>query len=334
MSQADNAMLEKAIEVAVVSHAGQTDKNGEAYILHPLRVMLALCERGGTVEQQAAAVLHDVIEHCEVPDDFLAERFPDEVCDLVDALTKIDGEEYVAFLRRAAHTPGALLIEEADIQDNYGRLHLVRDEAVRAGLQDRYEQALELLLQLTQREEQPGFLHITVAKGEALVFCSDEDIQVLRIETIDRGQLKYRLQNQTQQAKSQQPLVISVGNQKVSCRLAVPDSRSPYVEALVDGMPDSIRVVREQRITFPAVAESPLPDLPRPHLFLCAVDDVISFKGPDASTVTVKVGQFGTKKRSASFEVNRKAITRQFYETFYFRLSGRRLASGAARPGG
>jgi hypothetical protein len=30
-------MLEKAIEVAVVSHADQTDRNGEAYILHPWR---------------------------------------------------------------------------------------------------------------------------------------------------------------------------------------------------------------------------------------------------------------------------------------------------------
>ena len=29
MSESANAMLEKALEVAVVSHAGQTDKNGE-----------------------------------------------------------------------------------------------------------------------------------------------------------------------------------------------------------------------------------------------------------------------------------------------------------------
>jgi (p)ppGpp synthase/HD superfamily hydrolase len=110
-------------------------------------------ERGGTVEQQAAAVLHDVIEDCDASDAFLAERFPDGVCELVDALTKVDGEEYNAFLWRAVRTPGAILIKEADIQDNYGRLHLVQDEAVRARPQDKYEQALELLLQLSQREE-------------------------------------------------------------------------------------------------------------------------------------------------------------------------------------
>src|SRR5688500_10666886 len=106
MTESDNAMLERAIEVAVVSHAGQADKNGEAYILHPLRVMLAVRERGGSVEQQAAAVLHDVIEDCDVPDDFLTARFPTAVCDLVDALTKIDGEDYEGFLRRVAKAPG------------------------------------------------------------------------------------------------------------------------------------------------------------------------------------------------------------------------------------
>ena len=91
MNEVDRSMLERAIEVAVVSHAGQVDKNGEPYILHPLRVMFAVREHGGTVAQQAAAVLHDVIEDCDVPDDFLDERFPREVCEMVDALTHQEG---------------------------------------------------------------------------------------------------------------------------------------------------------------------------------------------------------------------------------------------------
>jgi (p)ppGpp synthase/HD superfamily hydrolase len=91
MTQADNTMLEKAIEVAVVAHAGQTDRSGEPRILHALRVMQAVREQGGSIEQQAAAVLHDVIEYSDVPDDFLADRFPDAVCDLVDVLTKVEG---------------------------------------------------------------------------------------------------------------------------------------------------------------------------------------------------------------------------------------------------
>jgi guanosine-3',5'-bis(diphosphate) 3'-pyrophosphohydrolase len=89
MNQTERSLLERAIEVAVVSHAGQMDKNEEPYILDPLRVMLTVREHGGSVAQQAAAVLHDVIEDCDIPDGFLEQRFPTEVCDMVDALTTV-----------------------------------------------------------------------------------------------------------------------------------------------------------------------------------------------------------------------------------------------------
>jgi (p)ppGpp synthase/HD superfamily hydrolase len=148
MNEADRTVLEAAIEVAVVAHAGQVDKNGDPYILHPLRVMLAVRERGGSPHQQAAGVLHDVIEDCDVSDDFLQERFPAEVCDLVDALTHIEGEDYSSFLRRVARTTGALLVKEADIRDNHGRLHLVADADVRQRLRTKYDGALELIEEL------------------------------------------------------------------------------------------------------------------------------------------------------------------------------------------
>jgi hypothetical protein len=150
MNEAERVVLERAIEVAVVAHAGQVDKNSEPYILHPLRVMLAVRERGGSPHQQAAGVLHDVIEDCDVSEDFLVERFPSEVCDLIDALTHIDGEDYPSFLQRVAKTPGALLVKEADVRDNHGRLHLVTDAAVRERLQSKYDDALALIERLQQ----------------------------------------------------------------------------------------------------------------------------------------------------------------------------------------
>jgi hypothetical protein len=87
MNETPNAMLERAIEVAVVCHAGQVDKNGEAYILHPLRVMLAVREGGGSLEQQAAAVLHDVIEDCGVKDEFLLARLQHKYDDALERRT-------------------------------------------------------------------------------------------------------------------------------------------------------------------------------------------------------------------------------------------------------
>ena len=50
--------LERAIAIATKAHAGQIDKAGEPYILHALRVMLAV----ETPEERTAAVLHDVVE--------------------------------------------------------------------------------------------------------------------------------------------------------------------------------------------------------------------------------------------------------------------------------
>lgn len=81
--------IERAIEIAARAHAGQVDKAGAPYILHPLRVMLAV----KTEEQQMAAVLHDVVEDTEVTfNELRAEGFAANVLEAVKALTKRDGE--------------------------------------------------------------------------------------------------------------------------------------------------------------------------------------------------------------------------------------------------
>ena len=54
--------IERAIEIASSSHAGQIDKAGQPYIFHPLRVML----RVNSEHEQMAAVLHDVVEDTTV----------------------------------------------------------------------------------------------------------------------------------------------------------------------------------------------------------------------------------------------------------------------------
>jgi (p)ppGpp synthase/HD superfamily hydrolase len=52
--------LERAIAIAAEAHAGQTDKAGAPYILHPLRMMMGLTSD----EERIVAVLHDVCEDC------------------------------------------------------------------------------------------------------------------------------------------------------------------------------------------------------------------------------------------------------------------------------
>ena len=44
-----NSVFETSLEVAVKAHKGQVDKNGVAYILHPLRILRTTPTRSGRV---------------------------------------------------------------------------------------------------------------------------------------------------------------------------------------------------------------------------------------------------------------------------------------------
>lgn len=109
------AGLEDAIALAVAAHKGQRDKTGAPYILHPLRMMLAV---DGDVARMAA-VLHDVVEDTgRTLDDLRAQGFPEEVVEAVGHLTKREGESYEAFVERAAAHPIARRVKIADLEDN------------------------------------------------------------------------------------------------------------------------------------------------------------------------------------------------------------------------
>ena len=109
------ATLERAIEIAARAHAGQVDKAGAPYILHPLRMMLSV----ESLEARMAAVLHDVVEDCDVTlEQLRAEGFPASVIEAVEALTKHEGEDYEAFIRRVAPNVLARQVKLADLRDN------------------------------------------------------------------------------------------------------------------------------------------------------------------------------------------------------------------------
>ena len=79
--------LERAIAIAATAHAGQTDKAGAPYILHPLRVMLRLT----TEAERITAVLHDVVEDCEgwSFERLLGEGFASEIVEALKSVSKI-----------------------------------------------------------------------------------------------------------------------------------------------------------------------------------------------------------------------------------------------------
>jgi (p)ppGpp synthase/HD superfamily hydrolase len=109
------ATLERAIGIAAQAHAGQVDKAGAPYILHPLRVMLTL----GTLEERIVAVLHDVVEDTDWTFDRLRiEGFAESVLEALDAVTRREGESYEDFVRRAAKNPIGRTVKRADLLDN------------------------------------------------------------------------------------------------------------------------------------------------------------------------------------------------------------------------
>ena len=107
--------LEDAIALAVKAHAGQVDKAGEVYILHPLRVMFA-------VEGEVArivAVLHDVVEDSDTTfDDLLVMGYSEEVLSALDCVTRREDETYMEFVQRAKVNPIARQVKLADMEDN------------------------------------------------------------------------------------------------------------------------------------------------------------------------------------------------------------------------
>lgn len=93
---ADLAILRRAYLLAESSHRGQFRKSGEPYITHPLAVTLILAELGAETVTLTASLLHDTVEDTEVTLDQVREEFGEEVCYLVDGVTKLEKVDYGA----------------------------------------------------------------------------------------------------------------------------------------------------------------------------------------------------------------------------------------------
>lgn len=132
--------LSRAIAFAAVYHAGQKDKQQVEYILHPLRVMLEM----DTVEEQIAAVLHDVIEDTDATEADILEYFGSEIRDAVVALTRVpeSGETYMEYVKRASEN---LIARKVKRQDMLDQLLPEREIPETKGLKKRYRKALALL---------------------------------------------------------------------------------------------------------------------------------------------------------------------------------------------
>jgi (p)ppGpp synthase/HD superfamily hydrolase len=135
--------LEKAIEIAARAHAGQLDKAGQPYILHPLRIMFAV--QGSN--ERMAAMLHDVLEDTDVTlEELQAAGFSATVLDAVLALTKAPGESRMSAASRAVQNPVAHRVKLADVADNMNLNRIAQPSERDIARLKEYEQVQAFLL--------------------------------------------------------------------------------------------------------------------------------------------------------------------------------------------
>lgn len=142
--------LTDAITTACIIHQGEVRKNGEDYILHPLRVMLTQ----KTLVGKILAVLHDVLENSNLTLADMRERgYGPEIINGLDLLTHRKEHTYKEYIQRIADSldPFVISVKIADLRDN---MDMSRNPEIwyeKTDLMCRYVRALAVLLE-THRE--------------------------------------------------------------------------------------------------------------------------------------------------------------------------------------
>ncbi len=110
-------MLNKMLVLATTRHAGQFDRGGNPYILHPLKVMYYL--KSNDEELQCIALAHDLVEDTDTSYDELRELgFTERIIQGIAALTKVPGETYDQYKERVKANADAVKVKMADLRHN------------------------------------------------------------------------------------------------------------------------------------------------------------------------------------------------------------------------
>ena len=205
---ADLAVLRRAYVLAEASHRGQYRKSGDPYITHPLAVTLILAELGAETTTLTAALLHDTVEDTDVTLDQVRSGFGDEVCYLVDGVTKLEKVDYGAaaepetfrkMLVATGNDVRVMSIKLADRLHNMRTLGVMRPEkqariakvtrdvliplAERLGVQALKTELEDLVFAILRPEEYEAtraLIADNATAGDALAAISEDVRKVLR----------------------------------------------------------------------------------------------------------------------------------------------------------
>ena len=110
-------MLGRMLVLVTNAHAGQYDRGGQPYILHPLKVMHYL--RSEDEQLQCIALGHDVVEDTSITyRDLRDAGMSDRVITGIQSLTKLPGETLEEYKQRVFANPDAMRVKQADLRHN------------------------------------------------------------------------------------------------------------------------------------------------------------------------------------------------------------------------
>jgi GTP pyrophosphokinase len=138
--RADTDLINKAYVYAARMHDGQTRKSGDDYFTHPVSVADIIADMQLDASSVCAALLHDVVEDCEVSLSEIETVFGEEVAFLVDGVTKLgkvnfasredrQAESFRKMLVAMARDIRVLLVKLADRLDNMRTLEHMSSSA-------------------------------------------------------------------------------------------------------------------------------------------------------------------------------------------------------------
>lgn len=110
--------LGTAIAIAAQVHSDQLDKGGNAYILHPIRLMMRL--RTDDEELMQIAILHDVVEDSEdwSLSELLTRGFSSRVVAALALLTHDKADSYQEYIKKIGTNADATRVKLEDLKDN------------------------------------------------------------------------------------------------------------------------------------------------------------------------------------------------------------------------
>lgn len=145
----DGDRLHKAMTLAAFAHDGQTDKNGDPYLWHCLRVGISMLP---DVNAAVVGILHDILEDTETDREMVVDaiRPYGECWTAILAITRNADESEIDYLRRLSGNDLALKVKlYGDIPDNTNPVRLAKLPAsVRTRLEAKYASAKKILQEI------------------------------------------------------------------------------------------------------------------------------------------------------------------------------------------